>query len=61
MNSTTADELRQRIAGYERLRMMTRDAQALEAIDRIITENEARLLEIETVRPKPQGPGGSRD
>ena len=38
-----ARELRQRIADYRGLRAMTMDKQALEDIDRVIAETEARL------------------
>ena len=59
MNSATADELRQRLADYRRLRTMTWDAQALGAIDAILAETEERLRALEQSR---QGrTGGSRD
>jgi hypothetical protein len=38
-----ARELRQRIADYRGLRTVTVDKQALEDIDRVIAETEARL------------------
>jgi len=46
MNSSTADELHKRLADHRRLRTMTWDAQALEAIDAIIAETEDRLRRL---------------
>ena len=42
-DTTPARALRQRIADYRGLRAMTMDKQALEDIERVITETEARL------------------
>jgi hypothetical protein len=50
MDTRTAQELRERIADYGRLRTMTWDKQALERIDRIIAETEERLRELEATR-----------
>jgi len=42
-DTSPARELRQRIADYRGLRAMTMDKQALEDIERVIAETEARL------------------
>jgi hypothetical protein len=55
MDAKTRQELRQRIADYRRLRTMTMDKPALERIDRIITETEERLRELEATRPRTDG------
>jgi hypothetical protein len=47
--------LRDRIADYRRLRTMTMDKPALEAIDRVIAETETRLREIEAACPRADG------
>jgi hypothetical protein len=51
----TWQELRDRIADYRRLRTMTMDKQALERIDRIITETEERPRELEAKRSRTDG------
>jgi hypothetical protein len=55
MDTRTAQDLRERIADYRRLRTMTWDKQALERIDRIIAETEERLRELEATRPRIDG------
>jgi len=47
---STAKEPHQRIADCRRLRTMTWDAQALEAIDEVIAETEEQLREPEGPR-----------
>ena len=54
MDTRTAQELRQRIAEYRRLRTVTMDKQAREALDSIIAETEERLRQLEAAPPKPQ-------
>ena len=53
MDAGTTQELRERIAGYRRLRTATRDKRALAAIDNIIAEAEEHLKHLEAAPPKP--------
>jgi len=46
MDTGTLQQLRKRIAEYRRLRTMTWDKQALEAISRIIAEAEDQLRKL---------------
>jgi hypothetical protein len=55
MTTRTAQELRERIAEYRRLRTVTWDKQALERIDRFIAETEERLRELEATHPRIDG------
>jgi hypothetical protein len=54
MSTKSAQELRQRIAEYNRLRTLTMDKQAREALDSIIAETEERLRQLEAAPPKAQ-------